>query len=100
MDPSIKATIDNVYDEIKDLLIAGLENNLLEEKEIEKSADFISQHLDKVKDDIELMVFLKKLSQKWNIYTPVYTKYKHQDVKEDDQVQINAIQEKLKQYLT
>ncbi len=64
-----------VYDMLADALIKGLEllnPDIFNVRDSENSAEFIIDHMKSIKTRGELLVFLKHLSDKWEVFRPVY----------------------------
>lgn len=90
---------DEIYKLLRDCLISGLEKNTLTEDEMGKSASYILYHLDSVKTDKELVLFLRDLSTRWSAYMPVYVFEKQKDVVAADQAKLADVQSKLQQFI-
>jgi len=87
------------YTKLKDILISSLDNNLITEAEMSKSARFISYHLDTVENKFELMIFLQQLFERWQIYKSVYIYFKDLEHQENDAKKVLEVQDKLKQFI-
>ncbi len=67
-----------VYEMLADAMITGLEMlnpDIFNVKDSEVSAELIATTLDQIKTKHELLLFLKKLSDRWEVYRPVYLEF-------------------------
>lgn len=73
--PITEESRNQVYD---DLMVTGLkavENGLIPLVEVQKSAQYMLEHLDNVSTYYSLIDFLMGISHKWSIYKPVLEKH-------------------------
>lgn len=70
--------------QIVDTCISALENKVVTEAQMGDISFFVLERIDGVKDQEDMMAFLTKLSQKWNIFTSLLEITKgHKEVNED-----------------
>lgn len=58
---------------IMEKIISSLENNDITEEDYNNISEFILARIDNVKSHHDLLVFLRELSEKWNIFAFVLT---------------------------
>jgi hypothetical protein len=88
-----------VYDDLADLMIGALEREELSVPEMKKSAAFILDTLDTIKDEDQLIVFLRSLGEKWKSYAIEATKYEGKKQQYADETKIKEIQGRLSQFI-
>lgn len=97
--PAADINKDEIFTLLRDAMISGLEKEMLTEDEMQKSASYILFHLDAVKTNKELVLFLRDLSTSWSAYMPVYVFAKQKDVVAVDTVKLANIQSKIQQLI-
>lgn len=90
-----EASRKKIYDNLADVLITALENGKATQEDEIKSAEFILQELEKVKNKKDLLIFLKRLTDQWPIYDPVYVKILDEDAKVEVQKKIEEIKKQI-----
>lgn len=71
---------NGLYHELVNAMIAGLEKGELFEDDSSVSADFILESIEKAKDRNEILFFLENLAKRWDVYRPVFNKYKSEEL--------------------
>lgn len=67
----IDAAKKNLEQEVVDTLISSLDKEMVTEEEIPEIADYVLTQIDSMKTPAEVMPFLRTLSEKWRIFTPL-----------------------------
>lgn len=60
-----------IEQEVVDTLVASLDKEAISEQELPTIADYVLTHIDNLKTKDEIMPFLRQLSEKWRIFTPL-----------------------------
>lgn len=84
--------IKEIYEILLDAMIDGIEKMEISEEESKKSAEYILQHLDSIKTQVELIVFLEQLCKSWPIYNNVYHKLLNEQKTVEDQKRITEVE--------
>lgn len=77
-------------------IITGLETKRLTLPEMKESANYILDHLDKIKNYSEFIVFLDQLKTKWPIFTQVFGLYNNKFYQEKEKVVIDRLSKFIK----
>jgi hypothetical protein len=85
-----------VYADLANAMISGLENGEVLNEDAQKSATFILERLDGISKYEELVIFLEELANTWAVYKPTSEKVKAQKATQKDEEQMEEIQNKLK----
>ena len=56
---------------ILELMVIGLQNDALTEQDPSEISRFVLEQIEKVHNQHELIIFLKNLSEKWEIFKPI-----------------------------
>lgn len=81
----------DLYHELVDAMIAGLEKGELFEEDSSASADVMLENIEKAANKNEIVFFLENLSKRWDVYRPVYIKYKSDELLGKVQGEINQL---------
>ena len=66
--PEHKAQIEK---RIVELMIVGLQNDLLSEQDPSDISRYVLDRIDEVKNQHQLILFLKELTDKWDVFKPI-----------------------------
>lgn len=82
MDPNILDPKEKeaIYNELADTMIVGLEKGELFDTDASEVSGFILSGFQEVKEKKDLLAFLEVLAKRWDIYKPIYTKYKSEEL--------------------
>ncbi|MFA5137114.1 MAG: hypothetical protein WC489_07055 [Patescibacteria group bacterium] len=84
-----------IYDDLADLMIEGVDRKELPITEMKKSAQFILETLDTIKSEDELLNFLQVLGEKWRTYAIELVRYEGKKTESADVQKIHEIQNRL-----
>lgn len=91
---------ENLKNKVKaDLLqaiISGLEAKTLTLAEMKTSANYILDHIEKIKNHSQLLVLLDELKTKWSIFKNVYYLYSNRFFQEKEKDVISKLQSFIK----
>lgn len=89
---AISAEMKNtLYDELYKVIIDSMADGIILEDEAGNSADFILSTLEQVSNQTELIDFLFRLSQRWDIFVGIFQKYKSNQLLEKVHQEINSL---------
>lgn len=71
--------------QIVEMAISALENGAITEYMLGDISQFVLSRIDGIKNDEELATFLKDLSQRWSMFSPLYQEQKGQEQEEKDE---------------
>lgn len=74
------------------MIISGLEAKTLTLVDMKKSANYILDHIEKIKNYSQFMVFMDELKTKWPIFKNSYDLYSNKFYKEKEEEVINKLQ--------
>lgn len=86
---------NQIYEEMAEIIISALENGEISVEDSQKAAEFVLQKFDEVSSHDQLINFLGEISNLWPIYQSLHLKIKNEQVKTQDQAQIEQIQNSL-----
>lgn len=89
-----------VYELLADAMIHGLDNGDLGSDDVHESASLIIEKLDNIATFDELTAFITDLQTKWPSYKQVFDIVKAESKNNQDQEELNAIQDKLKNLIS
>jgi len=88
-----------IFHDLADQLIKGLETGQLSVEEGRPSSQFILDRLNKAKTQEELTLFFEELGKKWSIYNTVYLQNKAMTNQKEDQSKLNEIKNKINTFI-
>ncbi|GEM_PF-6858888 len=86
---------NNLYNELYDALLTGLQTSTLSHEDSQFSAEFILESLDKIDSEDSMLFFLQDLANRWPVYKDTYLKYKDNDTQKQEASTLDATREKL-----
>ncbi len=100
MNTTVKELIKKAYGELKEAMITGLERGELDTDEMRESARHIQIHLNEAESIEEIILLLHEIGDRWPVYKTAYITFKQTEMQQDDQLKMEALQEKLRQFTT
>jgi len=89
-------TKNEIYQQIVDLMLIGLESNALTAEDSEEASMFIMERLDKATDEFYLDALLEEFVDRWPIFTPLLQPKHEAEAKVIDEQNIANIQNEIK----
>ena len=89
-------TKNEIYQQIVDLMLIGLESNALTAQDSEDASMFIMERLDKATDEFYLDALLEEFVDRWPIFSPLLQPKREAEAKVIDEQNIANIQNEIK----
>lgn len=100
MDQNSAVIDENLKNEVKasllQTIISGLEKKTLSLVEMKTSANYILDHIEKIKNYSQFMVFMDDLNNKWSVFKDVYKIYSNRFYQEKEKQVINKLSSYIK----
>lgn len=94
-----RALNDSLYVQLTDTLLRAVEDGSLSQTKSKEISNFILRKGEYIKTNEQLVLFLERLTEKWNQYNPFFVQAKYKTQKENEKIKIAEIQAKLGQFI-
>lgn len=86
---------NETYKELTGLLLKALESGQISAEDSEDASRFILERFDNISTDTYLAAFLEEAASRWPCFKPILIQQQHEDVKQEDQQKIEAVENEI-----